>query len=72
MEPQIRGELGQQDEYVDRRLARAVGRDAARQHAFGGWGDPGFICGCDSAGDVVKVGSNVKSIAVGDRVAGFV
>jgi NADPH:quinone reductase-like Zn-dependent oxidoreductase len=32
---------------------------------------PGVVVGCDGAGDVVKVGSAVKHIQVGDRVSGF-
>lgn len=41
------------------------------KHALGEWGTPGTIAGCDSAGDVVKVGSAVKHLQVGDRAAGF-
>jgi len=41
------------------------------KHALGDWGTPGTISGCDSAGDVVKVGSAVKHLKVGDRAAGF-
>lgn len=32
--------------------------------------NPGTIVGCDFAGTVVRVGKNVTSVAVGDRVAG--
>lgn len=32
----------------------------------------GTISGCDLAGDVVRVGANVTSVKVGDRVAAFV
>lgn len=31
----------------------------------------GSIVGCDFAGTIAKVGKNVTSLAVGDRVAGF-
>ncbi|KAE9388116.1 GroES-like protein [Gymnopus androsaceus JB14] len=41
------------------------------KHALGEWGKAGTISGCDSAGDVVKVGSSVEHLQVGDRVAGF-
>ncbi|KAH7869401.1 chaperonin 10-like protein [Lentinula edodes] len=41
------------------------------KHGIGEWGAAGTILGCDSAGDVVKVGSAVKHLKVGDRVAGF-
>ncbi|KAL1675929.1 chaperonin 10-like protein [Schizophyllum commune] len=41
------------------------------KHAWGDWGTPGTIEGCDAAGDVVKVGSAVKHLKVGDRAAGF-
>ncbi|KAF9068920.1 chaperonin 10-like protein [Rhodocollybia butyracea] len=51
---------------------RAVGLNPTDwKHALGDWGTPGTISGCDSAGDVVKVGSAVKHLKVGDRVAGF-
>ena len=33
---------------------------------------PGTICGCDWSGYVVKTGKDVKDVAVGDHVAGFV
>ncbi|GAV50826.1 hypothetical protein ZYGR_0AV02490 [Zygosaccharomyces rouxii] len=35
-------------------------------------GPQGAISGCDAAGQVVKVGANVKNVAEGDVVAGFV
>ncbi|KAL1701273.1 chaperonin 10-like protein [Schizophyllum commune] len=38
---------------------------------LGDWGTAGTIEGCDAAGDVVKVGSAVKHLKVGDRAAGF-
>ncbi|KAI5889058.1 GroES-like protein [Schizophyllum commune H4-8] len=41
------------------------------KHAWGDWGTPGTIEGCDAAGDVVKVGAAVKHLKVGDRAAGF-
>ncbi|KAL1712262.1 chaperonin 10-like protein [Schizophyllum commune] len=41
------------------------------KHAWGDWGTPGTIEGCDAAGDVVRVGSAVKHLKVGDRAAGF-
>ncbi|KAF5393160.1 hypothetical protein D9757_001176 [Collybiopsis confluens] len=41
------------------------------RHAMGRWHAPGHISGCDGAGDVVKVGSAVKHLKVGDRAAGF-
>ncbi|KAF5390110.1 hypothetical protein D9757_003821 [Collybiopsis confluens] len=51
---------------------RAVGLNPTDwKHALGEWGTPGTISGCDSAGDVVKVGSAVKHLKVGDRAAGF-
>ncbi|KII90137.1 hypothetical protein PLICRDRAFT_53248 [Plicaturopsis crispa FD-325 SS-3] len=52
---------------------RAVGLNPTDwKHSYGDWGKPGLVVGCDSAGDVVKVGPSVKHIQVGDRVAGFV
>lgn len=39
------------------------------KHALGEWGTPGNVYGCDAAGDVVRVGSAVQKIQVGDRVA---
>ncbi|KAJ4468788.1 chaperonin 10-like protein [Lentinula aciculospora] len=51
---------------------RAVGLNPTDwKHGIGEWGTPGAILGCDSAGDVIKVGSAVKHLKVGDRVAGF-
>ncbi|KAE9390319.1 GroES-like protein, partial [Gymnopus androsaceus JB14] len=41
------------------------------KHAIGPRGKPGTIAGCDAAGDVVKVGSAVKHLQVGDRASGF-
>lgn len=41
------------------------------KHAFGEWGGPGYVCGCDAAGEVVQVGSKVTRLRVGDRIAGF-
>ncbi|KAF7974403.1 hypothetical protein HWV62_12250 [Athelia sp. TMB] len=42
------------------------------KHSVGGmWGDAGKVVGCDGAGDVVQVGSDVKHVRVGDRVAAF-
>ncbi|OCH94263.1 zinc-binding oxidoreductase ToxD [Obba rivulosa] len=32
----------------------------------------GTICGCDFSGHVAEVGSNVRDVAIGDHVAGFV
>jgi len=43
------------------------------KHALGSW-NPGpktYVTGCDFAGLVVKAGSNVDHIKVGDRVSGF-
>ncbi|KAL1745027.1 chaperonin 10-like protein [Schizophyllum fasciatum] len=58
------------DEIVVR--VRAVGLNPTDwKHALGQWGTPGTILGCDAAGDVVKVGSAVKHLKVGDRAAGF-
>ncbi|KAF9068864.1 chaperonin 10-like protein [Rhodocollybia butyracea] len=51
---------------------RAVGLNPPDwQQAFSDWGTPGTIAGGDSAGDVVKVGSAVKHLKVGDRAAGL-
>ncbi|KAE9404578.1 GroES-like protein [Gymnopus androsaceus JB14] len=51
---------------------RAVGLNPTDwKHAFGPRGKPGAISGCDAAGDVVKVGSAVKHLQVGDRASGF-
>ncbi|KAE9403137.1 GroES-like protein [Gymnopus androsaceus JB14] len=51
---------------------RAVGLNPTDwKHALGDWGTPGSILGCDCAGDVLQVGSAVKHLEVGDRVAGF-
>ena len=33
---------------------------------------PGTIVGCDWSGHIVKTGKNVKKLAIGDFVAGFV
>jgi NADPH:quinone reductase-like Zn-dependent oxidoreductase len=41
------------------------------KHGLGDWGSPNTILGCDCAGDVVRVGSAVKHLKVGDRAAGF-
>ncbi|TFK98994.1 chaperonin 10-like protein [Pterulicium gracile] len=41
------------------------------KHNFGEWGLPGNVYGCDAAGDVVRVGSDVQSLQVGDRVGIF-
>ncbi|KAI0028239.1 chaperonin 10-like protein [Vararia minispora EC-137] len=41
------------------------------KHAFDTWGNPWTIAGCDAAGDVVKVGSQVTHLNIGDRIAGF-
>ncbi|KAL1667177.1 chaperonin 10-like protein [Schizophyllum commune] len=41
------------------------------KHAWGEWGTAGTIDGCDAAGEVVRVGSAVKHLKVGDRAAGF-
>ncbi|KAL8281312.1 hypothetical protein RQP46_006346 [Phenoliferia psychrophenolica] len=54
---------------------RAVGLNPTDwKHAIGPWRPEGFsaVCGCDSAGDVVAVGSDVTHVKVGSRVAGFV
>lgn len=37
------------------------------QYASGAWGEEGKIVGCDAAGDVVRVGSAVKDVKIGDR-----
>ncbi|KAF9068863.1 chaperonin 10-like protein [Rhodocollybia butyracea] len=51
---------------------RAVGLNPPDwQQAFSDWGTPGTLLGCDSAGDVVKVGSAIKHLKVGDRAAGL-
>ncbi|KAJ7748786.1 GroES-like protein [Mycena maculata] len=42
------------------------------KHVAFGFSQPGNIVGCDYAGVVVKVGTEVKNIKIGDRVAGFV
>jgi len=45
------------------------------KHSVGGlWGPEGkqTVVGCDSVGEVVKVGSNVTHVKAGDRVFGFV
>ncbi|KAL7410507.1 GroES-like protein [Mrakia frigida] len=44
------------------------------KHSVGGlWGpEKQTVVGCDSVGEVVKVGSNVTHVAKGDRVFGFV
>lgn len=34
-------------------------------------GNPGTICGCDWSGHVVQIGANVKTVTIGDHVAGF-
>ncbi|KAE9397700.1 GroES-like protein [Gymnopus androsaceus JB14] len=41
------------------------------RQVFDDWGTPGTILGCDCAGDVVRVGTAVKHLKVGDRIAGF-
>ncbi|KAI0031021.1 chaperonin 10-like protein [Vararia minispora EC-137] len=41
------------------------------KHAFGQLGKPGTVSGSDAAGDVVKVGSQVTHIKIGDRATGF-
>ncbi|KZP08864.1 GroES-like protein [Athelia psychrophila] len=52
---------------------RAVGLNPTDwKHSIGGiWGEAGFVVGCDGAGDVVAVGSDVKHVQIGDRVAAF-
>ncbi|KAE9390324.1 GroES-like protein [Gymnopus androsaceus JB14] len=52
---------------------RAVGLNPSDwKHAMGPLGrKPGTIAGCDAAGDVVKIGSAVKHLQVGDRASGF-
>ena len=51
---------------------RAIGINPTDwKHALGDWGKPGNISGCDAAGDIVRVGSGVKHLKVGDRVAAF-
>jgi len=51
---------------------RAVGLNPTDwKHGLWEWGTPGAILGCDCAGDVVRVGSAVKHLKVGNRVAGF-
>ncbi|KAE9388121.1 GroES-like protein [Gymnopus androsaceus JB14] len=51
---------------------RAVGLNPTDwKHGLWAWGTPGTILGCDCAGDVVRVGSAVKHLKVGNRVAGF-
>ncbi|KAE9388123.1 GroES-like protein [Gymnopus androsaceus JB14] len=51
---------------------RAVGLNPTDwKHGLSEWGTPGAILGCDCAGDVVRVGSAVKHLKVGNRVAGF-
>jgi NADPH:quinone reductase-like Zn-dependent oxidoreductase len=51
---------------------RAVGLNPTDlKHSIGMWGDAGFVVGCEGAGDVVAVGSEVKHVQVGDRVATF-
>ncbi|KAJ7748802.1 GroES-like protein [Mycena maculata] len=42
------------------------------KHVAFGLSQPGNIVGCDYAGVVVKVGTDVKNVKIGDRVAGFV
>lgn len=43
------------------------------QHAIGPWNPKKpYVTGCDSVGSALKVGSDVKHIKEGDRVAGFV
>jgi hypothetical protein len=44
------------------------------KHALGPWNPPNKSCvvGCDSAGEVVAVGSNVTHVKKGDKVFGFV
>ncbi|KII83068.1 hypothetical protein PLICRDRAFT_47413 [Plicaturopsis crispa FD-325 SS-3] len=51
---------------------RAVGLNPTDwKYALGDWGAPGFVVGCDAAGDVVRVGTDVHHLRVGDRAAGF-
>lgn len=51
---------------------RAVGLNPTdEKHASGMWGEQGKVVGCDAAGDVICVGSAVKHVKAGDRVAGF-
>ncbi|KZP09825.1 GroES-like protein [Athelia psychrophila] len=51
---------------------RAVGLNPTDwKHSIGMWGDAGFVVGSEGAGDVVAVGSEVKHVQVGDRVAAF-
>ncbi|TFL02242.1 chaperonin 10-like protein [Pterulicium gracile] len=51
---------------------RAIGINPTDwKHALGEWGKPGNVSGCDSAGDIVRIGSEVKHLQVGDRIAAF-
>ncbi|TFL02241.1 hypothetical protein BDV98DRAFT_566938 [Pterulicium gracile] len=49
---------------------RAIGLNPTDwKHAFLNLGKEGNISGCGAAGDIVRVGSRLKHLQVGDRIA---
>ncbi|KAE9401298.1 GroES-like protein [Gymnopus androsaceus JB14] len=59
------------DDYILLKV-KAVGLNPTDwKHALGPLGTAGAIVGCDAAGEVIKVGSNVTHLKIGDRAAGF-
>jgi hypothetical protein len=71
-DPRLRADL---PDHPNQSRTLAVGLNPTDwKHALGPWNPPNRSCvvGCDSAGEVVAVGSNVTHVKKGDKVFGFV